>query len=160
MMKTNEYSLYPVIKGWFNNYLKSKFRKTEIEVFDTHRRTLSKFLQENNFKNNFPLCDTFEIKVDLTAIIKQKNAINLAFIEVKSGQVRLRDIGQLLGYCKVADPLLAFLISPNWISVPVHHLLINYGKQNILEYNNKKIVIAEWNEVTNSINFNRIIPRG
>ena len=160
MNKAEEKYLYPYIREWYENYLKSKFKSANITVFDTHNRVLSRFLQEEGLHIYFPLFDTYEIKVDLTGIIEHKKVFDLAFIEVKRKSVSLRDVGQLLGYCRVANPISAFLISPNWISTPLQNLILNYGRENILQYSNRKIKIAEWNSDSQSINYDKTLPRG
>ena len=160
MNKVDEKYLYPYIKEWFESYLKSKYKSAKVAVFDTHNRVLSRLLQDEGLHRYFPLFDTYEIKVDLTGIIEHKNVFDLAFIEVKIKSISLRDVGQLLGYCRVANPISAFLISPNWISTPLQNLILNYGKENILHYSNKKIRIAEWNFDSQSINYDKILPRG
>lgn len=160
MKKFEEKSLYPYIREWFENYLRSKYRSANVSVFDTHNRILSRFLQENGFHIHFPMFDTFEIKVDLSGIIERKGTFDLAFVEVKKNPINLRDVGQLLGYCKVANPLSAFIISPNWISTPLHRLILNYGKENILQFSNRKIRVAEWNLDSKSINYDNLLPRG
>jgi len=152
--------LYPNIIEWMRKYLKPKYKGAIIEVYDSHSIYLSKLLQRKKLHTNFKDFDTYAIKVDLTAIITDKNKTELAFVEVKSTPITLKDVGQLLGYCRIADPLEAFLISPKGMSTALHNLLIKYGKIDILGFNNKTIKIARWNIDNNDIDYSSIIPRG
>ena len=152
--------LYDPITKWFYQYLSSKYKKSEVIVWDSHSVLLSRLLQNKGFHNYFNMFDTFEIKVDISAIIIHGNEAQLGFVEVKSGYIRLTNVGQLLGYCKVAQPIEAFIISPLYISSPLHNLIVKYGRHNILDYGTSKIKIAKWNSNTDSIEHNTLIPRG
>ncbi|MBC8491425.1 MAG: hypothetical protein H8D42_02595 [Candidatus Marinimicrobia bacterium] len=160
MNDRSEIKLYPVITVWLKNYLLSKYKNAEISVFDTHKTNLSKFLQIKSLHRKFSEFDTFEIKTDITAVLTIKERTELVFVEVKSNPITLKDIGQLLGYCRVAKPIEAFLISPEGISTALHNLLIKYGKIDILGFEKNMIKIAKWNIDSNDIDYSSIIPRG
>lgn len=160
MNKIDEKALYEPISEWFERYLCSKYGKSKVYVWDSHNVYLSKLLQQHNLHRYFQQFDTFEIKVDISAVILQNDNAQLGFVEVKSSLIRLAHIGQLLGYCRVANPIEAFLISPFEISNPLHSLLIKYGKLGTLDYGKNKIKIAKWKPDANDIEYNSLIPRG
>ncbi len=160
MDKINEKLLYPYISEWLNKYLSTKYKNVNIAVYDSHSINLSRLLQTKSIHTYFPEFDTFEIKVDITAIITVKTKTDLVFIEVKSNPITLKDVGQLLGYCRVAKPIEAFLISPKNMSTALFNLLIKYGKTDILEFDRNVIKIVKWNNESNDIDYSSIIPRG
>lgn len=159
--RKREEVLYGPIVKWFEDILRSKYKKYEIEVYDTHKEKLSKFLQRKGYHKYFSLFDTFEIQVDITAILRRKEEVGLAFIEVKSGYYNLKDVGQLLGYCHVAKPIIAIIISPYGPSKALKRLIQTYGRNEVLKYEeNKYIKMVEWNERTQDIEYQSILPVG
>lgn len=136
-----EKELYEPIGIWFQDYLKEKM-KNEAVVHDTSSQYLDNFVagREELF-DLFDFCEEFKIKPDLVGFIAEKK--ELGFVEVKIGELTLKDIGQLLGYCLVANPVVAFLISPK----PPSITLIKTLKANpsLLYYSkNEKILIGTW----------------
>jgi hypothetical protein len=64
-------------------------------------------------------------------------------MEVKANELVLQDLGQLLGYCLVANPLEAILVAPKQPSLSLIKILKT--NSNLLEYSEgKKIEIATW----------------
>jgi hypothetical protein len=161
MYKT-EREMYPDICSWFRKVLQNKFKNARIYVEDTSKKVLSKWLLERGLHNYFPQYQTYEIEVDITAVIVKSNKqAHLSFIECKLGKIGLRDLSQLLGYSKVALPLYAIILSPKGVSQSLN-LLFNVARRNdILYYStNKHIIIATWLESRKEIDFSTIIPKG
>jgi hypothetical protein len=153
--------LYPDICKWFTRYLKDRIKRANIEVIDTHAINLSRLIIDRSLQSIFPQASSFDIKVDITALIEQKKQINLAFVECKLSPINLRDLGQILGYSRVAYPLYSFIISPEWISASLVNLFEVFGKYDILGYgSNKRIRIAKWNIARKEIDSETIIPPG
>lgn len=140
-----EKELYPQIAQWLSSYLISHYKKAKIIVEDTHRINLSDFLVRINMQNKFPEYTSYDIKVDVTGIINSSKRADLVFVECKLNAIRLLDVGQLLGYSLVAKPIQSFLLSPEGISDPLHRLLKNYGRYDILKYGKElALKIARW----------------
>jgi hypothetical protein len=151
--------LYKPISNWLLEYLKNKNSQDEIEVYDIHKIYLSDFLERQRLIKAFSEYSTYKIKVDLLGIIKKNDKIELVFAEVKDTPLELRSVAQLLGYCKIAKPQQAFLISPKGFGKHLNDLINKFGRVDILEYyQNKKITIAKWEQSRNAIRFDTSIP--
>jgi len=97
--------------------------------------------------------------IDLVGMVEQKGKCSLTFVEVKYGQLNLRDVSQLLGYSKIVKPEFAFLISPKGLSRPLSQLLKYFNRLDILEYKpNYYIRIARWDSSRKAILMNSVIP--
>ena len=108
-----ESELYEPMRKWLQKYLEEKYKNSEIITIDSHARTLDSYLKENDVLTYYSQSVGLDIQVDVLGIIKQKNNVFLVFIEAKKTQLNLHDLGQLWAYCKLCDPLEAFLLSPN-----------------------------------------------
>jgi hypothetical protein len=140
--------LYEPIKEWLDKDLKRQGLNSR--VYDTSSFYLDKFILQNNLFDIFEFCDNYKIKPDIVGfdIINKK----LHFIEVKIGELSILDIGQLLGYCLVAKPESAYLVSPKNPSPSLIKTLSS--NLNLLSYgNNKMIKIGKWeNNKINVVN--------
>jgi len=118
-------------------------------------------IQKLGLQKHFPNYQAFDIKVDIIGIINTKTRTDLALVEVKDTEIRLLDVGQILGYSRVVKPYLSLIISPKGLSVPLESILKTYGRYDILEYDaNKRIRIARWNELRGEIDARTVLPRG
>ena len=154
-----EKSLYKPILNWLGEYLENKNPCAKVSAYDIHSVDLSDFLQKMPFKKYFPEYSTYKIKVDLIGVVEHKDKCLLTFIEVKDGQLNLRDVSQLLGYSKIVKPESAFLISPRGLSKPLSQLLKHFKRLDILEYiPNHLIRIAKWDSSRNAILMDSVIP--
>lgn len=157
----NEKDLYFPIKQWLLNFLKQRYKKAEIIVEDTHNISLSDFLQSINLQSKFPEFNAYDIKVDITGIINHINKADLVFIECKVNNIRLLDVGQLLGYSRVAMPIFSFLFSPEGISDPLQRLLKIYGRYDILDYGKElNIKIVKWDTGKSEPLWDTLLPPG
>jgi hypothetical protein len=156
----NEKEMYPDIKEWLLNLLKGEYKKHDIRVYDTHAQILSKFLLQKNFHTYFPDFQSYEIKVDITGLIIKEETAKLAFVECKLRPITLRDISQLIGYSKVANPIKAIILSPEDVSDPVSYLFRTLRRYDILVYNKNKVIIGRWDENRKELITTSIIPKG
>ncbi|MEK9136928.1 MAG: hypothetical protein AAB393_07385, partial [Bacteroidota bacterium] len=98
---------------------------------------------------------------DITGFIVLKDRIHLVFAEVKIAEIGLADVGQILGYSRVARPYLSMLVSLNGCSAPLESILVTYGRYDILEYQKGRMIkIAKWLPNRNDIDPKSILPRG
>jgi hypothetical protein len=88
-----------------------------------------RFLERENFHTLFPDFKTYEIHVDITAVIRpKKGKAVLGFVECKRDQISLRDISQLLGHSRVALPVYSIIVTPGGVTPAVHFLLDTYSR--------------------------------
>jgi len=145
-----EFELYEPLSKWLYGYLKKQYPKSEIVTYDTSKHYLSKFLPRNNLLDTYETYAEYDIKPDVVGFIK--NIKEFAFIEAKIGAIQLKDIGQLLGYCYIAQPKEAFIISPKEPSSSLIKTL-EFNK-NLLKYSKDKYIkIGKWNDKNKTVEY-------
>src|SRR2546425_11649647 len=144
-----ERDMYPFVAAWLKRTLSGIYPRASINVYDTSTVALYRFLESHGYSDLFPLFRTYEIHVDITAIIQhRKKPAALAFVECKLDQISLKDLSQLLGYSRVAQPIYSIILGPGGISPALHALLHNYGRLDVLTYaDGKRIKVATWDPV-------------
>lgn len=157
-----EIELYEPMRIWLQQYLEDKYKNSEIITVDAHAKTLDSFLQEYGVLEYYPLTVGLDIQIDVLGIIKQKNKVSLIFIEAKKTQLNLHDLGQLWAYCKLCDPLEAFLLSSHGLG-SLNKLFNNLLREDLLDFGDgkliKKMKVGKWNILTNSIDYSSLIPK-
>lgn len=146
------------VADWFEQLLQALYPRAEVETYDTHTKKLNLFISSNNLQTRFhdTFWRTFEIKVDVTGFVTIGGRSELAFVSMTRNNLRLEDLFMFMLCCRVADPIAAYLISPQSMSTPLHSLLVTKGRSDILiYYQNKRetrnIVIGRWNEQTREV---------
>ena len=145
--RTNPEQLtYPLLKTWLENYAENHYGKDTI-VFDSSNQTLDSYIQNisnisSHLINNIELYK-LHIRPDVVAFIP--GIENFIFIESKVTKLGLKELGQLIGYCMVAQPEEAFLISTKGLSTSLMRILSI--DKSILKYaKNKSIQIGMLDE--------------
>ena len=160
-MYDREQEMYPEVIEWFRNYLSAYHKRSKIEVFNTSQLLLSRFLETKDYHRCFREYLTFEIKVDITGIIRTQKRAFLCFIECKLKPITLKDISQLLGYSRVAQPLYSLIISPRGISKSMNYLLKTFNRYDVLKYNEEKSIrVASWDYIKREIDIRTLLPPG
>lgn len=161
MTYQKEKEMYPEVQKWLEKLLKTKYKNKLIHVYDTHAQNLSSFLVEKKLHDFFPDYPSYEIKVDVTGVLREGNKAALAFVECKLQPITLRDISQLLGYSRVAKPLHSIILSPRDVSSSISYLFRTLRRYDVLYYDKeKKITIGMWSRGRKSIIPSSIIPKG
>jgi len=156
-----EKDLYPELSIWLSRFLSDRHRKAQVRVLDTSKTKLSKVIFEENLVEYFPHYNTFDIQVDVIGIVQTNKRVLLAIIECKLNSITLRDIGQIWGYSKVANPEYSFIISPSGPSESLYTLLKTFGRYDLLEYRpNKRTIIANWDRDKKDLDYSSILPPG
>jgi len=156
-----ETELYNPIRRWLDGLLHDRYKRSRVQVFDTHHLKLSSFLPSKGLDGLFPECAAYDIKVDILGIVRRGAKAGLVLVECKTKPVRLLDVGQLLGYGRIVKPLGAFLISPGGASQPLETLLRTFGRYDILEYSDgRHLTIARWRVSSQDIDHSDLLPPG
>ncbi len=165
MPYNSEREMYAVVVAWLEGFLRNKFPKSRVIVADTSRMALNDFIARENLSSYFPPeWVTFDLHVDITGIIISKEHAQLAFIECKLSALTLSNVSQLLGYSRIASPLLSLLISPAGVSDSVISLIKTYARTDTLEYYWEKgkpartLILAQWNERAQQIEPSSLLP--
>ena len=158
----SEVDLYEPVLTWLERVLKAHYKRMNVRVFDSHNIKLSRLINNLGLPNLFPQFNAWDVKVDVTGIVSNAEIGYIALVECKIKQLTLRDVGQLLGYSRVVNPILAVLTSPSSPSDPLITLLKDYGRLDVLEYGPEKryIRIARWDNVRAEIIPSTVLPRG
>jgi hypothetical protein len=161
-MKTHpESDLYEPVRDWLERTLKQRFRQCDVKAYDTSHSTVSSVIANLGLQSAFPQSGVWDIQVDITALVMGRRNL-LAFVECKSASITLRDVGQLLIYCRVARPVAAMLLSPNAPTDNLRTLLAVYGRYDILNYDDddKRILLVQWDAARKAIIHGATLPPG
>ncbi|MBI3872713.1 MAG: hypothetical protein HY304_06530 [candidate division Zixibacteria bacterium] len=157
----SESDLYAPIRMWLKELLRGHNPRSQVEVLDTSQRSLSRILEDKGWTELFEGWETFDVHVDITGFVFKKRSCNIHLIEVKLNPVTLRDVGQLLGYCRVVRPHLGLILSPRGLSKAMSSLLELYQRLDVLDYGpTRPMVVARWLETKRDIEYATLIPQG
>ncbi len=157
-----EFELYEPMRIWLQNYLEDKYRGSHIITVDSHARTLDVILEEHGIIADYPQTVGLDIQIDVLGIIIKGNKTAIAFIEAKKTQLNLHDLGQLWAYCKLCNPAEAFLLSSAGIG-SLNKILNNLSRTDLLDFGDgrkiKKMQVARWDVIANSVDYRSLVPR-
>ena len=109
---------------------------------------MSDYFARSGLEQYSEITEDFEIRPDIVGIIDKKKIV---FIESKIVTLGIKEIGQLLGYCLVANPELAILCSTKNSSGNLTTILTH---ENLTKYDNdKRIKFGYWDHTSNSMLF-------
>ena len=161
-MKTNitkpEYTA--IVRDWLDKYLKEKYSgECEVSVIvpdtDLSRLAIEPIKKVPNYS-------TFEFAPDVLGIMIHKNTREpkLVFLNRSVNAISLKEIGEMYCYCKLADPFLAFIVSPKGLPNEVNLLLLNKNIENkLLSYSTgKSIVLFRLDEKTKKVDELSVYP--
>ena len=157
-----EIELYEPMRVWLQKYLEDNYKNSEIITIDAHARTLDSYLQEQGVLEYYPQIVGLDIQIDVLGIIKSNNKVSIVFIEAKKTQLNLHDLGQLWAYCKLCDPLEAFLLSSYGLG-SLNKLFNNLLRDDLLDFGDgkliKKMKLGKWDTLSNNIDYKTLIPK-
>ena len=157
-----EFELYEPMRAWLQQYLENKYKGAKVITIDSHARTLDLFLEQNNIDDYYPQAIGLDIQIDVLGIVIDKGKPNIAFIEAKKNQLNLHDLGQLWAYCKLCEPIEAFLLSSAGLG-SLNKVLNNLNRQDLLDFGSgktiKKMQVGKWDLSTKSIDYKTLVPK-
>jgi len=160
-MRVKEQELYPGVAKWLDGRLRSLFPGWQIRVSETSRIKLASFLGRVGLQDAFPGSEAFEIEVDITGLLRRGEKAELAFVEFKTGPISLKDVGQILGYSRVASPALSVVLSPAGMSSSLHLLLAAYNRVDLLEFGGgRRIKVGTWDIARKQLDPVSVFPPG
>lgn len=164
-MKSNvklESELYEPMCLWFQRYLEEKYVGSRVISIDTSTKTLDSILDEYGVLDQYPQTVGLDIQIDVLGLITKRGKTDIAFIEAKKTQLNLHHLGQLWAYCRLCDPIEAFLLSSAGIG-SLNKILINLGRLDILNFGDgkriKQMQVGKWDTSCNNIDNRTLIPR-
>ena len=157
-----ELELYEPMRCWLQKYLEEKYKGWKITTIDSHARTLDLFLEETGVISHYPQSVGLDIQIDVLGILEKGLKTNIVFIEAKKTALNLHDLGQLWAYCKLCDPLEAFLLSSKDLG-SLNKIFNNLNRTDLLEFGDgktiKKMQVGKWDLTTQSIDFKTLVPK-
>lgn len=159
---TKEFELYEPMRAWLQQYLENKYKGARVTTIDSHARTLDTYLEQFGIIDHYPQSVVLDIQIDVLGIIINKGKPNIAFIEAKKTQLNLHDLGQLWAYCKLCEPIEAFLLSSAGLG-SLNKVLNNLNRQDLLDFGSgktiKKMQVGKWDVNAKSIDYKTLIPK-
>lgn len=159
---TKEFELYEPMRAWLQQYLESKYKGAKVTTIDSHARTLDTYLEQFGIIDHYPQSVGLDIQIDVLGIIINKGKPNIAFIEAKKTQLNLHDLGQLWAYCKLCEPIEAFLLSSAGLG-SLNKVLNNLNRQDLLDFGSgktiKKMQVGKWDVNSKSIDYLTLVPK-
>ena len=159
---TKEFELYEPMRAWLQQYLENKYKGARVTTIDSHARTLDTYLEQFGIIDHYPQSVGLYIQIDVLGIIINKGKPNIAFIEAKKTQLNLHDLGQLWAYCKLCEPIEAFLLSSAGLG-SLNKVLNNLNRQDLLDFGSgktiKKMQVGKWDVNAKSIDYKTLIPK-
>lgn len=159
---TKEFELYEPMRTWLQQYLEDKYKGSTVITIDSHARTLDLYLEQNGIADYYSQAIGLDIQIDVLGIVINKGKPNIAFIEAKKTQLNLHDLGQLWAYCKLCEPIEAFLLSSAGLG-SLNKVLNNFNRQDLLDFGSgktiKKMQVGKWDLTTKSIDYKTLTPK-
>ena len=129
---TPEFATYEPLRAWLEDFLQKDHDENSVCWITAHGN-LNNFLLQLDLSEIHEIEDLYELRIrpDIVGFIPKTK--ELAFVEAKVTTIGIAEIGQLLGYCLVAEPTLAILVSTVPISLEIKQLitkspgLLDYG---------------------------------
>ncbi len=160
----NEQELYAPMCVWLKSYMEGRFKRQgcKIIVEDTHSIMLDKALEQRDIIQYYPQAVGLRIEIDVLGMAIWDTRAAIIFIEAKKTELTLRDLGQLWAYCRLCDPMEAFLLSSKGLGA-LGHVLEDYMREDLLDFGDgrtiKKMHVGLWDVDRNTIDNHSIIPK-
>lgn len=158
-----EYELYAPMAEWLETTLKDKYKNQncEIIVVDSHAVNLDSVLEKYDVVSEYPQVVGLQIQIDVLGIVKKRTCTDIVFIEAKKTPLNLHDLGQLWAYCRLCNPIEAYLLSSSGIG-SLEKILKNFKREDMLDFGDgkkiKKMKVAKWDIGRKDIDYNTMVP--
>ena len=157
-----EYELYEPMRVWFQRYLEEKYVGARVVAVDTSTKTLDSILTEFGIIDQYPHVVGLDIQIDILGIIYKRGKTYIAFIEAKKTQLNLHHLGQLWAYCRLCDPIEAFLLSSVGLGC-LSKILGNLCRVDLLNFGDgkkiKQMRVGKWDISNNNLEYKTLIPK-
>ncbi len=159
-----ESDLYEPMGNWLKGVMNDKYKrsKCEVEVVDASKFELDKVLEQYGILKYFPKVVGLGVQIDVVGMAIWPDHAELTFIEAKKTSLVLRDLGQLWAYCKLCDPVEAYLLSSAGLGT-LDKVLNHLCREDMLDYGDRRIVkkmkVARWDVVRQTVDENSMVPK-
>lgn len=159
MDKLSKQEFTNVMKKWLFGFLQKKHGKEySIEVFEPDR-VLSK-LTRRDLKESVLNLHFFDFRPDILGIMKNKSngTIELVFLNRETKAFGLREIGEMQCYCRLTNPMYAFLASTQGLASQIDNLINHFKRHEIIIYPKNTIKIFRWDQSKKCIDHLSVTP--
>ena len=140
--KELEIDTYPVLVKWLEEYIYQQTGEDSFS-FDTSSQTLFHFFSTlgdavGSFSESYIDLENLSIRPDIVGFTRHNK--DFYFIESKITSLGLKELGQIIGYCYVANPKEALLVTTREIASPLikavarNREIIKYGNGNEVKF--------------------------
>ena len=163
MHYATEKEMYPEVCRWLEGFLHQRHPHSNVSVLDASRQPVYRVLRQLPLTGLPGDWQSWDIRADVLGIVSSKLSTRLAIVECKNRTITLAHLSQLLGYCRVAQPEYAFILSPFGASDLLKRLLLTYGRKDVLVYQHREgriarsLIIARWDPTTNSLDYASLV---
>ena len=161
---SSEFELYPGMCEWLRVHLEDKYKRQNcsIIVLDCHSSYLDTVLITYGIIDYYPQVVGLGIEIDVLGMVMWSDKAKIFFIEAKKTSLTLQNLGQLLIYCKLCNPEEAYLLSSEGLG-SLNKVLKNLNREDLLDYGTgkriKKIKVAKWDFLRNTIDNHSLVPK-
>lgn len=160
----NKSQFTDIMQCWLEKYLKAKYRASYHVSTVIPTSNISK-LPNRDIKDNVKNYSSLEFYPDILGILKHKtltNKVEMVFLNRSLTSISLKEIGEIQCYCRIAEPLEAFIVSPKGLPQEINMLLLDdVISTSLLKYNSSKFInVFTWDDKKNAIEPRSIFPLG
>jgi len=146
-----ELDTYQPLVDWLKSYISSMV-KGKVYAFDTSSQTMFQFFSSKSeeidrINSIFVDLDNLSIRPDIVGFSEASS--DFYFIESKITSLGLKELGQIMGYCHVAKPKEAFLVTTAEISATLIKAITR--NRDLIKYNNNSSEIKIGKLVSNKV---------
>lgn len=146
------------LEKWIKSYLENEFDSVyniEVEIPISNLDRL-----ENKKISMLPNLNLMTFRPDILGILEHKKTkkIELIFIFRDTSTIGFTKIGEVLMYCRIANPKISMMISTKNLSDRTDEWINHKNNHDIISFNNKKIIIFRWNLDTSTPDTYSITP--
>lgn len=149
------------MRQWLESFLKRRLASTH-DVLEVLAPTSSLSKLNNEHIKGFQNYSSWDFKPDILGIVQDKKTSQkeIVLLNRSTSALSLKEIGEINCYARLTKASLVFLTSTRGLSSEVNILLLDDDiRKRVLQLNSGgEITIFAWDEGTDSINQNSIVP--
>jgi adenosyl cobinamide kinase/adenosyl cobinamide phosphate guanylyltransferase len=159
--------MYPAVRQWLEEYLRNRYPSKNILAVECSSKRLNRLIQHLRLEQLLPPeWNSWEVQVDIAGFVYSDRAAEVVLVECKNRPITLQHLSQIIGYCRIVNPIIGMILSPQGVSRAIANLLEVFNRKDVLVYSEspmyraRHIVLAKWNPQARLPEPNSIIPAG
>tara|TARA_Y100001936_G_C16086351_1_gene682047 strand:+ start:1743 stop:2234 length:492 start_codon:yes stop_codon:yes gene_type:complete len=147
-----------ILQNWLEEFAKKKF-SNEYEIKVIIPNSNLNILQDVDLSKMVNV-GLMEFKPDILGILTNKKTkqIELILLNREIKKFGLREIGEMLCYCRLTNPKLAIMASLKGLSPDIDKMINHQKRKEILEFNDNVIQLFRWDQHKTRIDKYSITP--